>query len=84
MCLGIPARVVSVDEPNGLSRPATVTRSDGAEMRVDLAMVPEALPGDHVVTHSGFAVSLLTEEEVGEANRLLDEMKEGDSPATAT
>lgn len=83
MCLGIPARVVSVDLSDQVSRPAVLTRSDGIEIRADLAMVPEAGPGDYVVTHSGFAVSLLTCEEARQAIGLLDEMKAGENSNTS-
>lgn len=78
MCLGIPAQVVSVEMSDRFSRPAILRRSDGSEMKADLAMVPEAGPGDYVVTHSGFAVSLLTEEQAREAIGLLNKMEEGE------
>lgn len=77
MCLGVPARVVSVNESDPVSRPALLRRADGTEMKADLAMVPEATPGDYVVTHSGFAVSVLTKKEALQAIDLLDEMREG-------
>ena len=83
MCLGIPARIVSVDLSDPFSRPAVLRRDDGTEMVADLAMVPEAGPGDYVVTHSGFAVSLLTGEEARRAIALHNEMKEGDIQKTA-
>lgn len=73
MCLGIPARVLSVSDAEGISRPALVLRGDGARIPADLAMVPDAAVGDYVVTHSGFAVSILTKEEALEATRLLNE-----------
>jgi hydrogenase expression/formation protein HypC len=82
MCLGIPARVISVNLSGEASRPAVLKRIDGTEMKADLAMVPEAVPGDYVVTHSGFAVSLLTEAEARRAISLFEEMKEGDIDTT--
>ena len=84
MCLGIPARIVSVDLSDQTSRPAVLKRNDGTEITADLAMVPEAGPGDYVVTHSGFAISVLTEEEARQAIGLFDEMKEGETTTTAT
>ncbi len=84
MCLGIPARIVYIQEPDGLSRPAMSRRSDGTEMKLDLAMVPDAVPGDYVIAHSGFALSLLTEEEAREAIDLLNYFEGGDIPTTAT
>ena len=84
MCLGIPARIVSIEEPHRLSKPATSRRWDGTEMKLDLAMVPDAVPGDYVLVHSGFAVSLLTEEEATKTLDLLNDIEEGDIQATAT
>jgi hydrogenase expression/formation protein HypC len=78
MCLGTLARIVSVNTSDGVSRPAVLKGPDGTEMMADLAMIPEATPGDYAVIHSGFAISLLTEAEAREAMRLLAEMKEGD------
>lgn len=55
MCLGLPARVVSVDDHDGLRMGAVDL--DGLARRICLAYVPEAEPGDYVVVHAGFAIS---------------------------
>ena len=55
MCLAIPGRIVDIVEGEGLQRTGTIDIG-GIEREVSLAMVPEAVVGDYVVTHSGFAL----------------------------
>lgn len=57
MCIGLPARIVSSQGSDAVAE----TR-EGARW-VSLALVPEALPGDHVLLHAGLAVRMLTENE---------------------
>jgi hydrogenase expression/formation protein HypC len=58
VCLAIPARIISIEGEKGGWRSATVSVA-GVERSVDLALVPEAAVGDFVVTHAGFALSIL-------------------------
>jgi hydrogenase expression/formation protein HypC len=55
MCLGVPGRIVSVDDDEGLRMGAV--DFGGVARRICLAYVPEAMPGDYVVVHAGFAIS---------------------------
>lgn len=58
MCLGIPGEIVSIDQsldPSAL-RTGDV-RFGGAKKSICLAYVPEAVVGDFVVVHAGFAIS---------------------------
>ena len=66
MCLGIPARVVSVDGQQA------VLNLRGREVVADASMVSVA-PGDYVVSYSGLIVQVLTPEEAEETLRLLDQ-----------
>lgn len=59
MCLAIPARIISIEEGKGGWRSATVSMA-GIERSVDLSLVPEAVVGDFVVTHAGYAISVLS------------------------
>lgn len=45
----------------------------GVVKEVSLAYVPEAVPGDYVIVHVGFAISRLDE---AEAARVLDALKD--------
>lgn len=77
MCVAVPGRVVSISRGTGGSRPALVAYPGGTEKQVDLAMVPEADVDDYVVTHSGFAISVITEEEADTTMRLLADGQNG-------
>lgn len=58
MCLAVPAQIVSMEVEKGGWRSATVSMA-GVERSVDLSLVPEAAVGDFVVTHAGYAISVL-------------------------
>ena len=58
MCLGVPGRITAVE--NGMVRMGTVD-FDGSSLEVCLAYVPEAVPGDFVLVHAGFALAQLDE-----------------------
>ncbi len=66
MCLGIPARVLSVDGKRA------VLSLRGREVVADASMVSVA-PGDYVVSYSGLIVQVLDPEEAEETLRMLDE-----------
>ncbi len=70
MCLGIPARVLSVDG----SRARLDLR--GREVSADASMVSVS-PGDYVVSYAGLIVQVLSPEEAQETLRLLDEAEKG-------
>jgi hydrogenase expression/formation protein HypC len=55
MCLGVPGRVASLTEEQGL--PIGEIDFGGIRRKVCLAYVPEAGVGDYVVVHAGFAIS---------------------------
>ncbi len=62
MCLGVPGKVTRIDkDPHGM----TMGRVDfsGITREVCLAYVPEVKPGDYVIVHVGFAISIVDEEE---------------------
>jgi hydrogenase expression/formation protein HypC len=72
VCLGIPGKIIDAYEAQGL-RMAKI--QFGAIVReACLEYVPEAMAGDYVVVHVGFAISKLDEEEAGRTYRLLAEM----------
>ncbi|MEN8008019.1 MAG: HypC/HybG/HupF family hydrogenase formation chaperone [Candidatus Krumholzibacteriota bacterium] len=51
---------------------------DGSALEVCLAYVPEAEPGDFVLVHAGFALTLLDE---GQAARTIETLRElGNAP----
>jgi hydrogenase expression/formation protein HypC len=64
MCLGIPGRVVDVTVPADRPdlRMGTVD-FDGVRRQVCLAYTPEAVVGDYVIVHVGFAISTVDPQE---------------------
>jgi hydrogenase expression/formation protein HypC len=57
MCLGIPGEVVSIQAAADGGLAMGDVRFGGACKRVCLAYVPDAVVGDFVVVHAGFAIS---------------------------
>jgi hydrogenase expression/formation protein HypC len=55
MCLGVPGRIVSIDDEEGLRMGAV--DFGGVARRICLAYVPEAVSDDYVIVHAGFAIS---------------------------
>ncbi len=74
MCLGIPARVLSV---NG-SRATLDLR--GRTVVADASMVPVS-PGDYVLSYTGLIVQVLSREEAEETLRLLAQAEAASPPA---
>ena len=73
MCLGVPGRVVAVNEFT-----ATVDFW-GVRKDVRLDIVDEAVaPGDYILNHVGFAIRRIPPESVAETLALYDALLEGD------
>ncbi len=72
MCLGIPGKINSIYESDGL-RMGKIDFG-GVQREACLDYVPEAEIGDYVVVHVGFAISRLSEEEAQETLSLIREI----------
>lgn len=72
MCLGVPGKIVSVYETDGLKMGKV--DFDGVTREACLAYVPEAAVGDYTVIHVGFAISRLSEQEARESLAALREL----------
>jgi len=66
MCLAIPARVTTIEG----GHMATVDIM-GVTRRVSLDLVPEAVEGDFVLVHAGFALQIVDEQYANETLELL-------------
>ena len=68
MCLAIPALVTAIEgneadvEIGGISR------------RISLMLTPEVKVGDYVLLHTGYAISVIDEEEAKESLKLFEEI----------
>lgn len=62
MCLGVPGRLERID-PNALGVPSGIVSFGGIRKEICLAYVPEAVVGDYVLVHVGFAITKIDEDE---------------------
>lgn len=76
MCLGIPGKILDVRA--GDLRTGRVAFA-GIVREVCLEYVPEALVGDWVIVHVGFAISRIDEAEAARTLQYLEEMGESAS-----
>ncbi len=86
MCLGIPGRIETIDDP--VRRLATVDVG-GVKRLVNIACVvsderpASACVGDWVLIHVGFAMSRIDEAEAAETLRILTELGEAQAELDA-
>ncbi len=86
MCLAIPGKVTSLSGDDPLTRMGKIDFG-GISKEVSLAFVPEAVLGDYVIVHAGFALSRVDEAEantVFEYLREMEELSDLDGPGPAT
>jgi hydrogenase expression/formation protein HypC len=58
MCLAIPGRILSMTDDDPIMRTARVDFG-GVVKEINLAFTPEAGPGDYVLVHVGFAITVI-------------------------
>jgi len=71
MCLGIPAKVISVEE----NKQGKIDYL-GTRVKTNFALLEDVKPGDWVIVHAGFAISKLNEREAKETLELIREYTE--------
>jgi hydrogenase expression/formation protein HypC len=77
MCLGIPGKIIAIDDDGGL--PMGVVDFGGVRRSVCLAYVrPDVGLGDYVIVHVGFAISKVDESEAQRTFDVLREMSKHD------
>ena len=57
MCLAIPLKLIEITDDFGM------IESGGIKRKVNLSLVENAKPGDFVVVHAGFAITIMDQEE---------------------
>jgi hydrogenase expression/formation protein HypC len=75
MCLAVPGKIISIEAADAIFRNGRVDFA-GIIKNVNLSYVPEAMIGDYVVVHVGFALSIVDEEEAKQVFEYLREMGE--------
>lgn len=73
MCLAVPGQVLTVIGDDPLTRTGRVDFG-GIVKEINLAYVPEAKVGDHVLVHVGFAIAIIDEAEAMRVFALLREI----------
>jgi hydrogenase expression/formation protein HypC len=68
MCLAIPTLIKSIDGAQAEVEIGGVSRT------ISVALTPDAQVGDYVIVHTGFAISVLDQEEAQETLKLFDEL----------
>jgi len=74
MCLAVPGRIESISGDDPIVRMAKVSFG-GVVKDVSLAYVPEAVVGDWVIVHVGFALNRLDEDEARKIFEILNELE---------
>lgn len=80
MCLAIPGMVESVFQDNGLAMAAV--NFGGIKRNVCVAYVENVQPGQYVLVHVGFALSIVDEEEARRSLSTIDAAAELAVPGT--
>lgn len=70
MCLGVPARVISIDGSSA------VAEMGGVNYPVSLALTDDVAKGDYVLVHAGFVIEKIDPTEAAETLRLIREISE--------
>jgi len=70
MCLAIPAKVIE------LAQDMATVEVGGVHRRISTLMVPELQLGDYVITHAGFALHKVQEDDALASLELLRELTE--------
>ncbi|MBC7344652.1 MAG: HypC/HybG/HupF family hydrogenase formation chaperone [Clostridia bacterium] len=69
MCMGVPARVLAVNEDG-----TGMVDALGAYLKANFQLVPGVKVGDYVIIHAGFAISIVEEEEAKESWAVWEEL----------
>lgn len=68
MCLAIPALIRTIEGKEAEADMGGISR------RISLWLTPEAKVGDYVLIHTGYAISVLDQEEAEETLRLFEQI----------
>jgi hydrogenase expression/formation protein HypC len=68
MCLAIPAKIKSIEGHEG------EVEVGGVKRRASFLLTPEAMVGNYVLLHTGYAISIVDETEAKETLNLLEEL----------
>jgi hydrogenase expression/formation protein HypC len=72
MCLGIPGEIIAMREENGLT--VGQVKFGGITRDVCLSCMPDAVVGEFVLVHVGFAIAKVDREAAATAYRTLEDL----------
>jgi len=72
MCLAIPSIIKSIDGHMAEVELSGITR------QVSIILTPDVKPGDYVLVHTGYAISIIDENEAQETINLIGELLRDD------
>jgi hydrogenase expression/formation protein HypC len=79
MCLAVPGRVEAILAEEPLARLGRVDFG-GVSREVNLSFTPEAAVGSYVLTHVGFAIACIDEDEAAQVLAALAAAAGGEAP----
>jgi hydrogenase expression/formation protein HypC len=72
MCLAIPMRLLEVNGDVGL------VEVGGVRRQADVSLVQPVTPGQYVIVHAGFAISVTDEDEAQKTLKLFEELSQAE------
>jgi hydrogenase expression/formation protein HypC len=71
MCLATPMRIDTI-----VSEKRAIVSQGGVSVEIDISLVHDPKPGDHVIVHAGFAIEMLSLSEAEERLALFRKLAE--------
>ncbi len=68
MCVGLPARVIKVNDKG-----TALVDASGAKREVSAQLLEDLEPGDYVMVHAGSAIARISDDDADETDALLEE-----------
>lgn len=78
MCLAVPGQIIEITEAEDVALRYARVDFAGIRKEVSLAFTPDAVTGDYVLVHVGFALNVVDE---AEARKIFEQLKEMDELA---
>ena len=72
MCVGLPAKVVRIQDGMAL------VDASGARREVSAELLSDIDPGDYVMVHAGLAISKITAEDAEETDEVLRDVEDAE------
>ena len=67
MCVGLSAKLVKLDNDGA------IVESNGAKRKISADLLEDLEPGDFVMVHAGAAIAKITEDDIEETDKLMEE-----------